>query len=82
MLKRPAHKDFIIPFGMIGGAVIGIAYGFILHLPRTRSALPPADAPAMFVVFLMIIGAAAGGIVGVLVAVIRFVVRFAKTRSR
>lgn len=68
----------IIPLGMVGGAVVGLLVARVMTgtgEPEIRRPGDPGDAHAMLGVFIMFAGAAAGTIVGVIVAVALYIKR-------
>jgi NhaP-type Na+/H+ or K+/H+ antiporter len=68
----------IIPLGMGGGAVVGLLVAMFMAgtgEPEVRRPDDPGDALAMLGVFFMFAGAAAGTVLGVVVAVVLYLKR-------
>ena len=77
-LKGPSWRDMVIPLGMGGGAVVGLLVAiFMAGTGESEARRPddPGDALAMLGVFFMFAGAAAGTVIGVVVAVVLYLKR-------
>ncbi len=77
-MKGPSWRDMIIPLGMGGGAIVGLLVAILMTRidePQVRSPDDPGDALAMLGVFFMLAGAAAGTVIGVIVAIMLYLKR-------
>ncbi len=77
-MKGPSWKDMVIPLGIAGGAVGGLLVAMFMAgagESGVRRPDDPGDALAMLGVFFMFAGAAAGTVVGVIVAVVLYLKR-------
>jgi hypothetical protein len=74
--KSPALFFLLIPLGMLGGALLSLLLGYALSVggapAAPRQPGDPNDGPAMLGVFLMFAGAAAGTLVGIVLAVLLY----------
>jgi membrane associated rhomboid family serine protease len=70
-MRQPHLRDFIVPSGIVFGALVGLCIALI-DLPSAGAvkALPgdPGEGTAMLAMFYMFAGAIAGAFVGVVLA--------------
>jgi hypothetical protein len=71
-MRRPNLRDFLVPLGIIVGALVGLCIALI-DLPSAgsvKAALPgdPGDGVAMLAMFYMFAGAMAGAFIAVVLA--------------
>jgi hypothetical protein len=70
-MQRPNLRDFIVPLGIVFGALVGLCIALIdLHSAGAVKALPgdPRDGLGLLAVFYMFAGAISGALAGVVLA--------------
>jgi hypothetical protein len=84
-VKGPTWRDLVIPLGMGGGAAIGFLVALIIiraSEPNVRSPDDPGDAAAMFGMAFMFIGAVVGTSIGIVVAIVLYLMKRWQSKSR